>query len=308
MASFRICSKTFLLTYPQCDLAPIFFQEQFITKLEQYPIYYACFAQEEHHETSGKHIHVYVQFEKKITSTRVDFFDIAGFHPNLLKVMRTPFKAFEYVTKDNTYTEYKPEHRPERTFNQLSKKEKNEYILTHDLKELVKEGTISLYSLPQLKRSIEIYNTLNTTIIRKKKIVKWYFGEAGTGKTYTATEELLKQYGTFWKWNGSKWFDTYSGQKGVLIDDFRRKKNGLDYDILLKLLDEYPWQVEIKGGFTYWNPETIIFTCPVDSKEAWQWLDKDGEVQDWDHYEQLERRISEHREFNHKYISDGGNN
>jgi len=32
--------------------------------------------------------------------------------------------------------------------------------------------------------------------------------------------------------------------------------------MLLRVLDRYPLDCAIKGGFTYWNPITIYVTCP----------------------------------------------
>lgn len=300
---FRLNNKKLLLTYPQCDIKPCFFQESFIEKFSvEHPIFYACFASEDHHQTDGKHIHVYVEFQDAIKTTNARFFDIAKYHPNIEVVKSTPYKAVEYVKKDDYYSEYAPQHCPERPFDKMSKSEKNKWLLDNDIIQAVDDGKISLLSLDRLTKNIRIYNELSRQFKQRDVTVKWYFGATGTGKTYTAIHELLAKYGTYWTWNGSfQWFDGYNGEQGVLIDDFRRQD--VKFHWMLQLLDKYPLRVPIKGGFVEWKPETIIITCPVDSREAWQWIDKDGETQDWDSYEQLERRISEHKEFTEKYES-----
>lgn len=303
MLSFRLANKKILLTYPQWDVAPVFFQEQFtqFCEVNNLDLEYDICCKEDHHETEGTHIHCYCQFRKAVKTRNERFFDLCGHHPNIEIVKSTPHKVVQYVMKDGNYTEYNQEMRPICPFDKLSKSEKNRYLLDHDIPQLIEEGSISLLSLDRLTRNIRIYKELTRKFNLREVTVKWYFGETGTGKTYTARNELLEQYGEYWVWNGNfQWFDGYNGQLGVLIDDFRRKD--VDFNWMLQLLDKYPLRVPVKGGFTEWKPETIIITCPVDSREAWQWIDKDGEIQDWDSYDQLERRIKEHREFNEKYI------
>lgn len=299
-SGFRVKNKKFLLTYTKVDVAPVFFNEAFteyMEKVHDKKIRYLMCSLEDHKNTEGKHIHVYVEFEDQIITRDVTYFDLLGVHPNIETVTKTPYKAIEYVMKDGNWYETRRELRPECPFDKMSKSEKNQWYMQHDLALAVQEGAISLLSLKRLKENLQLYKDLTEKQeIRTQLKVKWYYGETGTGKTSTAIKELTEAYGDYWKWNGDfKWFDGYNGQKGVIIDDFRRQEVRFNY--LLQLFDVYPMKVPIKGGFTNWIPEVIIVTCPVDSREAWQWRDKDGETQDWDCIEQLERRITEHREF-----------
>jgi hypothetical protein len=57
---------------------------------------------------------------------------------------------------------------------------------------------------------------------------------------------------------GNEWFDGYEGQKLVLFDDF--DKGQISFRLLLRLLDRYPMQVPIKGGFVEWCPRVIYIT------------------------------------------------
>lgn len=297
--SFRLNNKKILLTYPKLDVRPIFFQECFVTMCKTYAITikYMCISSEDHNQTEGKHIHCYVEFERAFQTRDERCFDVGTYHPNIEVVTKTPHKTVAYVMKDGDYIEYREENRPVCPFNKMTKREKNEWFKTHDILEAVNEGAISLLSLRSLQQNINIYNDLaRKKDVRLKLTVKWYYGETGTGKTRTAIEECLKEYGDYWKWNGTfQWFDGYNAHKAVIIDDFRRQD--VKFNFMLQLFDIYPMKVPIKGGFVDWVPELIIVTCPVDSREAWQWYDKDGEVQDWDCIEQLERRITEHKLF-----------
>lgn len=61
-----------------------------------------------------------------------------------------------------------------------------------------------------------------------------------------------------------KWWDGYSGQDTVIIDDFRYASiadiGGLSY--LLRMLDRYEFKVEIKGGCRVVTASHFIITCP----------------------------------------------
>lgn len=300
MSGFRINNKKFLLTYTKLDVAPVFFNETFheyMEKLKGNRIKYMICCLEDHKQTEGKHIHVYVEFESAISTRDQSYFDMLNIHPNIETVTKTPWKAVDYVMKDGDYYETDENIRPRQPFDKMSKSEKNSWLLRNDLKECVDSGAVSLLSLKRLKENINIYKQLvDKKELRLNLKVKWFYGETGSGKTKAAIEECMREYNDYWKWNGNlQWFDGYEEHKAVIIDDFRRQD--IKFNYLLQLFDIYPIRVPVKGGFVNWKPELIIVTCPVDSREAWQWMDKDGEMQDWDCIEQLERRISEHREF-----------
>lgn len=84
--------------------------------------------------------------------------------------------------------------------------------------------------------------------------VIYIWGAPGTGKSRWAHAICPE---STWVYGGKGWFDGYTDQRVAIFDDF-------DFDLepgtLLKLLDIYKCQLPIKGGFTFWNPETIIIT------------------------------------------------
>lgn len=93
-----------------------------------------------------------------------------------------------------------------------------------------------------------------------------YWGLAESGKTKAVYDEFgvneiyVKSVG--------KWWDNYRNEKVVLIDDFDPDNCfDIQYDFYLKLLDRYPMQVEIKGGFKNFNSKIIIFTSNHDPKD-----------------------------------------
>lgn len=113
------------------------------------------------------------------------------------------------------------------------------------------------------------------------RTVLWYWGPTGTGKTRAAYEidpDLLAiQPVTH---TAPVWFDGYIAQKTVLLDDLR--PSAIAYAKLLRLLDRYTLQEQVKGGMVWANYDTIIVTSALGPHE---WPTDDTGV------EQLLRRI-----------------
>lgn len=96
----------------------------------------------------------------------------------------------------------------------------------------------------------------NTTLVA--------YGPPGTGKTYLGFE-LAKKLGVecfVLNPPGSKgqsiWFDGYQGEKMLIIDEM----NGswMNWQFLLRILDRYPLQVQIKGGSVWAEWTYVIMT------------------------------------------------
>jgi hypothetical protein len=85
----------------------------------------------------------------------------------------------------------------------------------------------------------------------------WYWGNTGTGKTRKATSENPGHY----KKLGCKWWDSYKGQKVVILDDIGKDAaHALAYH--LKLWAD-PWNNhpgENKGGMVPLVYDTFIVT------------------------------------------------
>ena len=69
------------------------------------------------------------------------------------------------------------------------------------------------------------------------------WGPSGTGKSRFVAARWPD---AFWKAPESKWWDGYSGQETVVLDDF--KDYAMPLVELQRLLDWYPLWVEVKGG------------------------------------------------------------
>lgn len=97
-------------------------------------------------------------------------------------------------------------------------------------------------------------------------IVKWYWGASGTGKTRSVYEEFPES--NIYESISFRWWDGYSQQEVILIDDMRR--DYAKYHIILRLLDRYPLMVEVKGGHTQINSKYIIITSAYHPKDLYE--------------------------------------
>lgn len=115
-----------------------------------------------------------------------------------------------------------------------------------------------------------------------KTEIRVFLGPTECGKTRLAHE----LYPDIWTRPDGSWFDGYDRYPHVLFDDFDGGRDcGISFRFLLRLLDRYPLQVPIKGGFKEWVPKVIIITTNVEPR-AWY---------PWEQFAPLERRIDEIR-------------
>lgn len=97
--------------------------------------------------------------------------------------------------------------------------------------------------------------------------VRIYWGASGTGKSRSVWDEF--GYDKVYPKPASKWWDGYTGQECVLIDDFDPGTCfETAFDMFLRLLDRYPLIVEFKGGSTQFCSKVIVITSNFDP-ESW---------------------------------------
>ncbi len=93
-----------------------------------------------------------------------------------------------------------------------------------------------------------------------------FWGCAGTGKTRRVWES--EPFSDIYQPDlstQSLWFDGYSGQRVLLLDDYR---GCIRYDFFLKLLDRYHLRIPVKGSFTYKGWSRVYITSNV-GPHAW---------------------------------------
>jgi hypothetical protein len=102
---FQLKSKNVLLTYAQCTVtkdATINHLKNLL--LPDHPNIYIIVGHELHQD-GGDHLHAYLRSESPIRTRDNAYFDIEGFHPNIVSC-RSPQKARDYAKKDNDYIEH----------------------------------------------------------------------------------------------------------------------------------------------------------------------------------------------------------
>lgn len=94
-----------------------------------------------------------------------------------------------------------------------------------------------------------------------------YWGAAGTGKTRAVFDEhgFENVYTLACSDTNSVWFDGYEGQPILLIDDFY---GWVKYHFLLRVLDGYPLQLPVKGGFV-WALYTKVYITSNSPPSQW---------------------------------------
>ena len=128
------------------------------------------------------------------------------------------------------------------------------------VKRLIDEGKTDLdianeyfgYYL-QTYRGINHYRLLLSEERDFKTMVTVIVGPTGTGKSSWCAKYLKDP---FWKTRG-EWWDGYHNQGVVIIDEFY---GWIKYDETLRLLDRYPYRVQIKGGYVQFNSKMIFIT------------------------------------------------
>lgn len=98
--AFRVNARHFAITYPQCDLSPEEFCEQFG---QLHGDSGASFrAASELHDDGGLHWHVALTFPKRYDLTNARAWDLDGFHPNI-QAARDYGQWFDYISKDGVF-------------------------------------------------------------------------------------------------------------------------------------------------------------------------------------------------------------
>lgn len=122
-----------------------------------------------------------------------------------------------------------------------------------------------------IERYLEVTRPPSTTYRAKEVIC--VIGPTGAGKTRWVTEEfgpdIYRTPINFGK--DAFWFDGYEGQRTVLFDDV---DGDIPYRAALRLCDGYGERVPVKGSYTTFEPERIVFTS---EREIDSWWPERGE-------------------------------
>lgn len=111
--------------------------------------------------------------------------------------------------------------------------------------------------------------------------VIWIYGPTGVGKSKYAFDHCVDPWVSG---ETGKWFEGYDGHEDVIFDDFRG--DFCKFHVLLRLLDRYPYRIEVKGSSRQFLARRIFITSCHPPHEVYK--DRAGED-----LAQLGRRISQ---------------
>ena len=297
--SLSLCNYNLYLTYndPEGKLV----DEHTVLKdivdnfAEFEPVYGVC-GKEKAPSTGMVHYHVFVKLKKRCQMKHgEDKLIIRSVRPNIERIRNNIKAIIKYCKKGGVIAEFGtcPVDLNDTKINKI---DKANIMINGDLEKLYLNGTLSAVDVIRTQKLRSIFQLAKPVEKYSKKLVLWFKGETGEGKTRKAFEIAEKFNLSFWMTNDSlKWYDGYAGQELVIIDDFRKNMLG-DWNYLLRLLDGYGLAVQVKGGFVIWKPKLIIITSPATPHEAFSWVNKEGEEQGWDKEEQLIRRLTHENE------------
>jgi hypothetical protein len=260
---FHLCSKSFFLTYPKCPLTK---EEVHALLCAKGRAIHGGVIARELHEDGSPHIHVYLLLETPHKTYNPAYWDLAGHHGNYQSA-KSYTAVVQYVKKDKDYLEFgdldfaaklesKTHHRA-----YIGKRLQQEPldVIADDHPEL-------MYDYSRLQKNIDLYKAHKLKNHPKESTRgTWIRGPPGSGKTHSVHSQESDLYIKA----QNKWWDGYTGQKAVLIDDFDQQGECLAHHLKI-WSDKWPCQGEIKGGHVPLTYDRLIVTSNFTIDQAFK--------------------------------------
>lgn len=181
------------------------------------------------------------------------FNSVRKLHPkwHLEIAMGTPKQNIEYCSKEKNFIEFgeRPKGQGKRTDIDNIKS----MIFAGDSIKEIYTAANSYQSFRMAEKGIELFEPKRAW----KSKVFWFYGPTGSGKTKTAFEWCPEAWISL---KNLKWWQGYDAHAEVILDDFRA--DFCTFHELLRILDRYPYTVEVKGGSRQLLAKVIIITSP----------------------------------------------
>ncbi len=255
-------------------------------------ITYVC-EQKEKASTGQLHMQGYLQLKKgqRLSWVRSHYCTHAHWEPS----KGTATQARDYCQKEDTQESPPVEYG---NFREPSPGKRNDVLALRDAFRDNKRSVEDIYEddalLPTLAKYPRFGERMAARYMAKlSEMTKlWIFkGPPGTGKSYAAYTHDPNAY---YKDVTSNWYDGYTGQDTVIMDDFNGQ---ISLNMMLRLIDRYPMRVQVKGAYVQWRPKLVIITTNSDYTSWWNTDQKNYAKQ----LPAFERRITEERSYLIKY-------
>lgn len=231
------------------------YKQEDIDSLMKYEHRYIVIGLEKAPETGTPHLQGYIEFTspKRLTTL----------HKAYPKVHWEPRKgtaaqASEYCKKGEEYVED----------GQISKQGQRTDLET--VARMALDKTIPIEDITEQYPKQALLYTRRITELRhasytnrtKQPEITWLWGKTGVGKTRYAFDHHTDVYIK----DGTQWWNEYTQNEAIVIDDFDGKWPIRD---LLRLLDRYPYQGQTKGSYVKINSPYIYITCEHPPQHFW---------------------------------------
>lgn len=206
-------------------------------------------------QSGTPHLQGYLELPKKQRLVALKQFDgLDGAH--FERRRGTGQEAIDYCKKDGNFFEFGQPQRPGR------RRDLERVRAALDNGSTVLQAVGDDFGLfLQYRKGLDAYRKSRILPRAWKTINIVYWGPTGTGKTRWVFDCCMDR--ALFVYAGSSptsvWFDGYDGHELVLFDDFRGHET-IKFEYLLRLLDRYPMQVPVKGGFCEWAPRKVYIT------------------------------------------------
>lgn len=268
----------------------------------------AIFQEEAASTTSRKHLQMYLEFAQTKSPSQIGHL-FPGAHRDISR--GTPQQAWDYCCKEDTRRDgtepwtigERPRGQGKRTDYDTARSTIRDGIAAKLSDETIQdnlyESSLNLWATGRnsLGRIMTQEHRLAGSAPRAAPEVIILYGKTGTGKTRWVWENHPTVFPVPLSPKGTPfWADGYQGQPKVLLDEMPWE--GLSLQLLLQLLDRYPLQVPVKGGFTAWKPTKIFLTSNLHPDEWYP-----GALPA--HVAALMRRVGGIREMKHAQVQSG---
>lgn len=257
-------SRHLCLTIPQVNGEP---------KFDPQIMYYLCYGLEKGPATGYLHYQSYVEFKEETSFKEVH----KCFGPCHISIRRgNKLAAIIYCKKDGVFTEHgEPEKQGQRNDISAMMSQIKEGKSTIEVAETFTGTWAHCY------RAMAIYKDLLESKNQKRDCkITAIVGKPGTGKSTLAM--LLAPQDVYYKTLEGNWYDGYTGQKTIILDEFR--EGVLTLKNLLTLVSPIPIRLPTKGSSTPCKAEHFII---ISNYHPTEWFGKLDETST----EALNRRI-----------------